>query len=197
MGDGIMADNGFDASRGELADEGGNDIIPEFHGGQSADGVEQHRGQIGNHAGNQHDDKAPAAAVLVEIRQRLVTADDFFCCFAEEEPQQNEAEGHADGLGYYGQKYSPADAENQSVGSGKDNGGRKAQRVDKEGQQKAEHHRAGTKRGNVAGSLLNIAPRQQAAHMRQEGRIQQMDDDKEQNNSSECAEFYHVQGFRI
>ena len=63
----VVANDGLDARRGEFADEGGDDVIAHRHGGECAERIEQDGGEVRHHAGNQHDDEAPPAAVLIEI----------------------------------------------------------------------------------------------------------------------------------
>ena len=98
MGKRIVSDDGLDAGGREFADKRGDDIVAEAHGRKRTDGVEHDGREIWYHAGDEHDDKAAFAAVLVEIGKGFVLADDLLGCVAEEEAQQDETDGNADSL---------------------------------------------------------------------------------------------------
>ena len=158
----VVADDGLDARRWELADKRGDDVVAHRHRGERAERVEQDGGEVRHHARDEHDGEAALAAVLVEVRERRVLVDDLLGRIAEEEAQQHEAQEDADRLGRDGEEDAPEDAEDQRVGRREDDGGREAQRVDKERQEKAEKHRPLAEGGDVGGRLLDIAAREQA-----------------------------------
>ena len=191
----VVADDGLDARRRELADKRGDDVVAHRHRGERAERVEQDGGEVRHHARDEHDGEAALAAVLVEVRKRRVLVDDLLGRIAEEEAQKHEAQEDADRLGRDGEEDAPEDAEDQRVGRREDDGGREAQRVDEERQEEAEKHGPLAEGGDVAGRLLDIAAREQAPEMRQEGRVGQVDDEEEQDDGERCSHLYHPHGF--
>ena len=61
----VVADDGLDARRRELADKRGDDIVAHRHRGERAERVEQDGGEVRHHARDEHDGEAALAAVLV------------------------------------------------------------------------------------------------------------------------------------
>ena len=196
-GDRIVADDGLDASRGEFADEGRYDVVLHAHGRQGAERIQQYRREIGDHAGDEHDDEAALAAVLVDAGQRLVLRDHAFCCVAEKEAQQQKADSHADGLSHAGQENAPEYAENQRIGGREYDGRREAQRIDEYGEQHREQYGPGAERSDVFGRFLYISAAHQADEVRQEGRIGQVYDDEQQNYGGSGSQLYAQHGARF
>ena len=109
--DGVMSDDCLDARGGKFPDEGGDHIVPQAQRGQRPDRIEERRGDIGYHTRDEHDREPVLAAVFINGIQIFALADDFLRCLAEEEAQQQEADGDADGLGHAGQDDARHDPE--------------------------------------------------------------------------------------
>ena len=147
--DGIMPDDGLDACGGEFPDEGGNHVVPKAQGAQGADGIEEHRGDVWDHACDEHDGEAIFAAVFVDIGKGFVLGDDFFCRFPKEEAQKEETDGDADGLGDAGEDNAGDNAEDEGIGRGEDDGRREAERIHEQGEPEAEKNSPSTERFNI------------------------------------------------
>ena len=195
MGNGIVPDDGLNAGGGKLADKGSDKIISEFHSGQRAERIEQDRREIGDHAGDQHDDKTAPAAVLIDTGQRLAFSDDGFGGIAEEKAKQQKADCHADGFSSDCEKNSCRDAEDQGIGRGENDGRREAQRVDKKREKKAEQDGPWPERGNVIRCFPYISPGKQSGHVRQEHGVYPMYYHKEKDNGQCGKDFDHSHGW--
>ena len=138
MGNGIVSDDGLDAGGGEFANKGSDEIISEFHGGQCTKSIEQNRREIGNHAGDKHDDKAAPSAVFIDAGQRLALAYDGFGGIAEEKAKQQKADRYTHGFSSDRKENSCSNAEDQGIGCGENDGRREAQCIDEEREKEAE-----------------------------------------------------------
>ena len=190
-----MPDYGFNARGRELPDKGGDHIVPQAQRGQRPDRVEERRGDIGHHARDEHDREPVLAAVFIDGIQIFALADDFLRCLAEEEAQQQEADGDADGLGHTGQDDAGHDPEDQCVGCGEDDGRREAEGVHKEGEPETEKQGPGTEGLDVFRGFHDVPVHEHAAQVGKKLRIQQMYDGEEQYNQGGCDRTYHAHGF--
>ena len=94
-----------------------------------------------------------------------------------------------------GKEDAPGDAEDQRVRRREDDRGREAERVDEERQEKAEHDGPRAERLDVLRRLCDVAAREQAAEVREERRIRDVDDGDEHDDGGGCAGLHHAHRF--
>ncbi len=195
--DGIMPDDGLDARGGEFSDEGGNHVVPKAHGAQCTYGIEEHRGDVWNHACDEHDGEAVFAAVFVDIGKGFVLGDDFFCCFPKEEAQKEETDGDTDGLSDAGEDNAGDNAEDEGIGRGEDDGRREAERIHEQREPEAEKNSPSAEGFNIFCSFQDIPMGKHAPKARKKFGIQNMNGKKEKQDQDACNQLDGAHGVQF
>ena len=141
MHDDVMPDDRLDARRREFTDERREHVLAQTYGGECTDGIQESGGEIGHHTPDQHDNKALAAAVLVDLCEEGAFGNRLLRRLAEVEAHEDECNRHADGLRDAGENDAGHNSKEDDIRRREDDGRREAERVRKEGEEKGENDR--------------------------------------------------------
>lgn len=137
-GNDIVANDSFDGCGREFADKGSEQVVPEGHSRERPEGVEHDGREIRNEPGQQHDAVPFSSLDLCDHFHFGMSFDQAERRFPENGAEQDEADRNAHGFGHPGEKNAWDEAENESVGSGKQNGWGKSDGVHKSGEEECK-----------------------------------------------------------